>query len=161
MCTFRHLLIHCGHHLLCCGVVAKLASICWFQNRCWKLPTANFLQTSASISMIVARSASSSSPTFTAVSVAIWSCSCLTLHDDKPISYAKVAISTKQSLHKTLWGPVSGMRSCLEVADRKASKQLKMFLDVSAPSSLLSFAATNFLLSLHHPSVIAIAVVRI
>ena len=71
------------------------------------------------------------------------------------------SISAKQRLHKTLWGPMSGTRSCLEIPDHKASKQRKMFLDVSAPSSLLSFAVTDFLQSLHHPSVVAIAVVRI
>ena len=71
------------------------------------------------------------------------------------------SVSAKQSLHETLRGPVSGMRSCLVVPDRKASKQLKMFLDVSAPNSLLSLAATDFLQSLHHPSVVAIAVVRV
>ena len=71
------------------------------------------------------------------------------------------SVSVKQSLHKTLRGPMSGTRCCLEVPDRKASKQCKMFLDVSAPSSVLSFAADDFLQSLHHPSVVAIAVVHI
>ena len=68
--------------------------------------------------------------------------------------------SDKQSLHNTLQGMSPGIRSSLDVPGRKASKQIKTFLDVSAPSSLLSPAGIDLLQSVQFSSVAAFTLAR-